>query len=288
MRQRAVDALTRYINPLTGGAEGIGWLFDADLNSAVVAQLLESVEGVERVEEVLLFEYDLRNRQRLGTAQGRHPARPALAVPVRGRTRWSVAMTSLVPRPQPAARRASALPPRSPNWMLNQLPVGMLDSDFFVRFVSIFQELGGTLLEGADNIENLLDPTVAPDAMVRWLGSWIGGGPVDPSLPRRAAASHRAQLGPDADLARHPRRAASSFLELTSGGPAEVVDGGGVWREGEAPDDTAWVTMKVDSTGWLPEADFVALVRDEVPAHVRAELYVGERPAWQSDLEGLR
>ncbi|HTZ43943.1 MAG TPA: putative baseplate assembly protein [Jatrophihabitans sp.] len=69
VRQRAVDALTRYINPLTGGAEGAGWLFDTDLNSAVVAQLLESVEGVERVEEVLLFEYDLRTGRRLGSGR---------------------------------------------------------------------------------------------------------------------------------------------------------------------------------------------------------------------------
>ena len=52
-------------------------------------------------------------------------------------------MTSIVPRqnPLPEGIRTG---PRSPHWMLNQLPVGMLDGDFFVRFVSIFQELGGT------------------------------------------------------------------------------------------------------------------------------------------------
>jgi predicted phage baseplate assembly protein len=66
VRQRAVEMLARYINPLTGGADGDGWPFDADLNSATLAQLLEAVEGVERVEEVLLFEYDLRTGKRLG------------------------------------------------------------------------------------------------------------------------------------------------------------------------------------------------------------------------------
>jgi hypothetical protein len=44
-------------------------MFDTDLNSAVVAQLLESVEGVERVEELLLFEYDLRSGRRLGSGR---------------------------------------------------------------------------------------------------------------------------------------------------------------------------------------------------------------------------
>ncbi len=37
------------------------------------------------------------------------------------------------------------------------------------------------------------------------------------------------------------------------------------------------------STGWLPENEFVALVRDEIPAHVLAELYVGDRLVWSSE-----
>jgi predicted phage baseplate assembly protein len=69
VRQRAIDMITRYINPLTGGPDGTGWPFDADLNAAVMAQLLESVEGVERVDEALLFEYDLRTRRRLGSGR---------------------------------------------------------------------------------------------------------------------------------------------------------------------------------------------------------------------------
>lgn len=69
VRQRLGDVLTRFINPLTGGPDGTGWPFDVDLNAAVVTQLLEAVEGVERIDEVLLFEYDLRNARRLGAAK---------------------------------------------------------------------------------------------------------------------------------------------------------------------------------------------------------------------------
>jgi phage tail-like protein len=165
--------------------------------------------------------------------------------------------------------------------MLSQLPVGMVDSDFFERFVSLFQEVGDTLLEGGDNIDNVLDLSVTPPELVRWLGSWIGVDSIDPSLPetlqRRIVASSAATLalrGTPAGLTR--------FLELMSEGPARVTDGGGIWRDGDAPADTAWVRMDVESTGWLPEADFVALVRDEVPAHVRAELHVGGRRVWRS------
>jgi phage tail-like protein len=190
-------------------------------------------------------------------------------------------------RSLPDSGRTRHRSPRNPHWLLNQMPVGMLDSPFFVKFLSLFQELSDTLLEGADNIENVVDPTVAPDAMVRWMGSWIGVDSVDPSLPRelqrmivRSSARTMSWRGTRAGL--------EQFLEMTSGGPAQVVDGGGVWREGEAPTDTAFVRMTVASTGWLEEGDFVALVRDEVPAHVRAELWIGDRQVWSSAVEARR
>jgi predicted phage baseplate assembly protein len=69
VRQRAVETLTHYVNPLVGGPDGTGWPFDTDINVAVISQLLESVEGVDRVDETLLFEYDLRTGQRLGGAR---------------------------------------------------------------------------------------------------------------------------------------------------------------------------------------------------------------------------
>jgi predicted phage baseplate assembly protein len=69
VRQRALDVLYRYVNPLTGGADGEGWPFDTDLNAAPLAELLEAIEGVERVEEVLLFAYDLRTGQRVGAGR---------------------------------------------------------------------------------------------------------------------------------------------------------------------------------------------------------------------------
>ena len=69
VRQRALDALYGFVNPLTGGPDGEGWPFDTDLNAATLFQLLAGVEGVDRVEEVLFFEYDLRNRSRIGAAR---------------------------------------------------------------------------------------------------------------------------------------------------------------------------------------------------------------------------
>jgi hypothetical protein len=52
--------------------------------------------------------------------------------------------------------------------------MGMLDDEFFVRFVSIFQEVATSMLDGVDNLSNVVDVTVAPDPVVRWMGGVAG------------------------------------------------------------------------------------------------------------------
>lgn len=66
VRQRALDLLYEYVHPLVGGPAGEGWPFDADLTAAGVAERLETVDGIESVDEVLLFEADLRTGERQG------------------------------------------------------------------------------------------------------------------------------------------------------------------------------------------------------------------------------
>lgn len=167
-------------------------------------------------------------------------------------------------------------PPRHPEWMVNQLPVGMVQSDFFVRFVSIFQELGSSLLDGADNLEHLPDLTVTPVPMISALAGWIGAEVVDASLPEN---TQRLLLARSARAMAHrgTPRGLQEYLEMLSDGDAQVVDGGGIWAEGDAPEDAAWVRMSVSGTGHLSEDEFVRMVRHQVPAHVRAELWIGTR-----------
>ena len=66
VRQRALDLLYTYLNPLVGGARGTGWPFDEEAGAAMVYELLEGVDGVSYVDDVLLFEADLRNERRVG------------------------------------------------------------------------------------------------------------------------------------------------------------------------------------------------------------------------------
>lgn len=186
-----------------------------------------------------------------------------------------------VRRPAPVTAAGGAANRRSHRWMLDQLPVAMLESEFFSRFVSIFQTVGSTLLEDADNVSHLADVSVTPPPFLRWLGSWIGAGALDPAqdpLLQRRIVSTWAQMVAWRGTARGLRM----FLELVCGPDVEIADGGGIWRGGESPADAAYVRITVPSTGWLPEAKFVSLLQDEVPAHVRTELWIAGRLAWQS------
>ena len=165
------------------------------------------------------------------------------------------------------------------DWLLGQLPMGMLDDDFFVRFVSIFQHVATSMLEDVDNLENVVDVTVAPEPVVRGLGSWLGVQSIDASLPHEL--QRRIVQDSSKMLAwRGTRRGLETFLELVSGMPVEIDETGGIFAEGEAPVGTPVVRIRMESTGWVPEQDFVALLRDELPANVLFHVEVGGRQLW--------
>jgi|HigsolmetaAR201D_1030396.scaffolds.fasta_scaffold17426_2 phage tail-like protein len=168
---------------------------------------------------------------------------------------------------------------RRDNWLLHQLPVGMLEDPFLVRFVSIFQELAETVLHQVDNLPHMFDPTVAPLPMVRALGSWVGLDWIDPSLPedlqRRIVRRYFGLL-----RWRGTKRGMRELLELVTEGPVSVEETGGIYAEGDTPAGIGHVVLRVQSTGWANEKDLLRIVRAELPASVTFELYVGDRRLW--------
>jgi phage tail-like protein len=164
-------------------------------------------------------------------------------------------------------------------WLVDQLPLSMLEDDFLTRFLGIFQEIADTFMVQVDNVEHVVDTTVAPTEMVRALGAWIGAPPIDPSLPdevQRRIVRERGQMlqwrGTSLGL-RH-------LLEMITDAPASIVDSGGVYAEGEAPDNPAHVRISVGSSGWTTDDELLDLVRGELPAAVSFELTVGDRVVW--------
>ena len=173
---------------------------------------------------------------------------------------------------------------RRDDWLLHQLPVGMVEDDFLARFLRIFQRVADTELHQIDTLGHMFDPAVAPDPMVRLMGAWIGVDWIDPSLPdhlQRRIVQEYAELL----QWRGTRRGMEQLLGLITDGPVEVVDSGGVYHEGEAPTSYPHVVLRAASSGWATEADLLRIVRAELPASVTFELYVGSRRIWPREPE---
>jgi len=167
---------------------------------------------------------------------------------------------------------------RRPDWLVGQLPIGMLEFDFFYRFASIFQEEAGTYLDTLDTLPYTIDPAVAPLPMVRFLGSWLGLPDIEPSLPERQQRQTVMEMA-KVRWWRGTKKGLTDLLALLTGGAVEVTDESGIYRSGEAgaSERRPRVTVRVQSTGWLSEPELAEVVLDEVPAHASTELYVGER-----------
>jgi phage tail-like protein len=174
---------------------------------------------------------------------------------------------------------------RRDDWLIGQLPVGMVEDEFLVRFLSIFQDVANTVVDQIDALPHMFDTTVAPSAMVRTLGRWIGLDWVDPSLPdalqRQIVQAYFSILS-----LRGTRRGMQQLLEVISGAPADVEDRGGIFAEGEAPFDAAHVRLSVETSGWATEDDLIRIVRSELPASVTFELFVGGRRVWPPTPQG--
>lgn len=162
---------------------------------------------------------------------------------------------------------------RSDDWLLNQLPVAMVQEGFFRGFVSIFQEVASTYLQHADGIPHLTEFDVTPAPLLPWLGSWVGVDVVDPELDetrqrRLVATASRALAW------RGTRKGLEAWLEVITDAPVTIEDPGGVYAEGDSPMRAPIVRVRTSGTGWLSASDFVKVVLAELPVHLSLELYV--------------
>jgi phage tail-like protein len=167
---------------------------------------------------------------------------------------------------------------RRDDWLLAQLPIGMTEDDFLARFVSIFQHIGSSLLHHADTLGHLSDVAVAPDPMVRAVGSWLGLDWVDPSLPDRLQRLLVAEYARSM-VWRGTKVGLQRVLQSVTGAPVTIVDSGGVYAEGEAPDNAPHVVIHLSASQWATDADLHRIVRGELPATVTYELHIAGRPA---------
>jgi phage tail-like protein len=138
---------------------------------------------------------------------------------------------------------------RRDDWLLHQLPVGMVEDDFLYRFVSIFQRVADTAMHQIDTLPHVFDPTVAPEPMVQTMARWLGVEWLDSSLDGRLQREIVLRYS-ELIQWRGTKRGLTRLLELLSGAPATVRDSGGIFPEGESPAAAPHVRIDVESTGW--------------------------------------
>lgn len=159
-------------------------------------------------------------------------------------------------------------------WLVGQLPVGMRDDDRLARFTTIFERLAATLREGADGVEHVADPSVTSSAMLIYLSNWLGYDVIDPTLPierQRRIVRALGQALPWRGTERGLRHVLSAITE----GPVRITDPGGV-IEADTPVSAASVILvELEDLGHLRAHELVALIRDQVPAHIGVEIKVG-------------
>jgi phage tail-like protein len=172
------------------------------------------------------------------------------------------------------------------DWLVNQLPVGMAQDPFLVRFVGLIQQVAGGMLDHLDDMPHLGDVTVTPEPMVRYLGSWVGLEWVEPTLPART--QRELVLGYAGLLQwRGTSKGLQQLLVLITGdSTARVTDSGGVYVFGEAPATTPHVLMEVATVGsWATPKVLLQILKEELPASVTYELRVAGQPVSMASLE---
>ena len=188
-------------------------------------------------------------------------------------------MSAASARPTIAAPRLGRPGRRPLDWLASQLPLSLVEDDFFRRFLGIFQTMADSVVEHVDNLNLLLDPTVSPIGMVSYLGSWLGEDLPYDTLDELVL---RRWVGQAANLMhwRGTAHGLKALLELLTQRPVDVIDSGGIFHEGEASRQTGQVAVRVRQLGVLDQTGLIALVRREVPANTFVYLFVGDERIW--------
>jgi phage tail-like protein len=161
----------------------------------------------------------------------------------------------------------------SPHPLGLSLPALYQEDDFTQRFVSAFDAALAPIFATLDNFPAYLDPWLAPEDFLEWLGSWFGI-VLDESwsLARRRALITRA-------FEFYRMRGTSSGLkeqiEVLTGGTVELHETGGAATSTTAggalpgsPNFALLVRVTVDDPAAINLARLDALVMAAKPAHV--------------------
>jgi phage tail-like protein len=161
----------------------------------------------------------------------------------------------------------------SPHPLGGRLPAMYLEDGFVQRLTSALDEVLAPVFSSLDNLDAYLDPGLAPEDFLLWLGGWVGLA-LDESWP---AARRRAVLAEAAALyrTRGTARGLADYLELLTGAEVEIEETGGTaYSTGTAveppgsPNFAMVVKLRPAAGQRLDPGRLNALVAAAKPAHV--------------------
>jgi phage tail-like protein len=147
------------------------------------------------------------------------------------------------------------------------------EEPFALRFTAALDEVAAPLFMAIDNVDAYLDPWLAPEDFLEWLGTWVAV-QVDQRWP---LDRQRAFVANAVDLFRHRGTVAGlkQHVELVFGGEAEIVENGGTaWSDvvdatiPGTSDYSLTVRLKVAKPKSVSAGQLDALVAAAKPAHI--------------------
>jgi phage tail-like protein len=171
----------------------------------------------------------------------------------------------------------------SPHPLGTGLPALYQSEDAFaLGLASAFDRVLAPIFASLDSFDAYLDPMLAPDDFVDWLGTWVAAVPDDSWTPQRrrellarAVALYRI---------RGTRQGLESYLEVLTGGEVGVEESGGTAAStvsgGSFPGRPGFeVVVTVRPGDGVPDVDRIdALVAASKPAHVRHRVEIAGSP----------
>ena len=170
----------------------------------------------------------------------------------------------------------------TPHPLGEYLPGLYQEDDFAQRFTAALDEVAAPVFVALDNLEAYLDPRLAPEDFLEWLGGWVGVQP-DETWP---AERRRAVVAAAVDLHRVRGTAAgiASLVAIYTGGEVEIAEPGAAGFSAtpgaaipSGTSDDLFIRVRVQDPAAVSAARLDALVRAAKPAHVphRIEIVAG-------------
>ena len=192
--------------------------------------------------------------------------------------------------PVTEARRGLVNSLNSPHPLGQYLPSLYQEDDFAQRFLSAFDAALAPIFVTLDNLNAYMDPWLAPEDFLDWLGSWFGL-----TLDEAWSVERRRALVANAFefyRMRGTSKGLKAHVEVFTGGTVEIVDTGGLATSTTAgapfpgsPNFAVLVRVQVDDPASVNMVRLEALVAAAKPAHLTHKIQVVKQAAVKDAVE---